>query len=151
MSDARDSTRVEDQLGYRGTAPVLSFPKVNHEIDVFVEELAPSDLMSYYLDMTTQSNKLIPLEAMAHAAECLKTLAHPCRLRMIEMLLNGEHTVGKLAETCEIPSHMASEHLGIMRDRGLLESERRGRNVYYRVAEDGLVGIMECISKRFGP
>lgn len=94
--------------------------------------------------------RLTPLEALGHAAECLKTLAHPHRLRMVQMLLRGEYTVGELAEACGIPSHMASEHLGLMRDRGLLTSERRGRSMYYAVAEEGLAGIMACVEKRFG-
>jgi DNA-binding transcriptional ArsR family regulator len=87
---------------------------------------------------------------MTEAAECLRTLAHPHRLRMVQMLLRDEYTVGELAEACDIPSHMASEHLGRMKDRGLLEVDRRGRKVYYRVAEDGLAGIMKCVEKRFG-
>jgi hypothetical protein len=45
---------------------------------------------------------------------------------------------------------MASEHLGLMRDRGLLQSERQGRYTYYRIAEEGLAGIMQCIEHRFG-
>jgi len=93
---------------------------------------------------------LTSLGAMTDAAECLRTLAHPHRLRMVQMLLRDEYTVGELAEACDIPSHMASEHLGRMKDRGLLDVERRGRKVYYRVAEEGLAGIMKCVEKRFG-
>ena len=52
--------------------------------------------------------KLTSLEALGQAAECLKTLAHPHRLRMVQMLLRGRYTVGQLAEACAIPSHMAS-------------------------------------------
>ncbi len=100
--------------------------------------------------MIKQRKKLTSLAALGEAAECLRTLAHPCRLRMVQMLLQGEYTVGELAEACEIPSHMASEHLGLMRDRGLLVGERRGRSMYYRVGEEGLVGIMQCVEKRFG-
>ena len=54
------------------------------------------------------------MKALEQAAECLKTLAHPHRLRMVQMLLRGRYTVGELAEACEIPSHMASEHLRLM-------------------------------------
>jgi len=93
---------------------------------------------------------LIPLESLMGAAECLKTLAHPHRLRMVQMLLQDEYTVGELAEACGIPSHMASEHLGLMRDRGLLTAERQGRKIYYRVAAEGLAGILDCVKKRFG-
>ena len=93
--------------------------------------------------------KLTPLDALVDAAECLRTLAHPHRLRMVQMLLAGEYTVGELADACEIPSHMASEHLGKMRDRGLLSSRRDGRRIFYQVAETGLAGIMACIERRF--
>jgi DNA-binding transcriptional regulator PaaX len=37
-----------------------------------------------------------------------------------------------------------------MQNRGLLRSERRGRRIYYTVAEEGLAGIMVCIEHRFG-
>ena len=51
---------------------------------------------------------LTTLQALEQAAECLRTVAHPHRLRMIQMLLRGRYTVGELAEACVIPSHMAS-------------------------------------------
>ena len=107
------------------------------------------DIAIYPNEVMAKARKLISLKAMGEAAECLRTLAHPCRLRMVQMLLSGEYTVGELAEACEIPSHMASEHLGLMRDRGLLTSERRGRSMYYSVSEEGLRGIMDCIENRF--
>lgn len=93
---------------------------------------------------------LTDLNNMENAAQCLKTVAHPCRLRMIEMLLVRERTVGELADRCEIQSHVASEHLRLMKDRGLLDSRRDGRKVFYRIAEPGLEGIMRCIQSRFG-
>ncbi|MBI3862311.1 MAG: winged helix-turn-helix transcriptional regulator [Planctomycetia bacterium] len=94
--------------------------------------------------------KLTPLEALAQAAECLKTLAHPHRLRMIQMLLQGRYTVGQLAEACEIPSHMASEHLRLMQRCGFLTSEKDGRRAYYQIAETHLAEIMACVEARFG-
>ena len=94
--------------------------------------------------------QLMDLQALGMAAECLRTLAHPHRLRMVEMLLDGEFTVAALAAACEIPSHMASEHLGKMKDRGLLTVERRGREAFYQIAEPHLKNIMACIEARFG-
>ncbi len=94
---------------------------------------------------------LIPLESLEHASECLKTLAHPVRLRMVEMTLAGERTVGELAEACGVSPAAASEHLGLMKDRGLLASRRDGRRVFYSVAEPGLAGIIACVRSRFGP
>jgi len=101
------------------------------------------------LDEAVRPSDLDP-EAFAHAAECLKTIAHPHRLRMIALLLEAPHTVGELADACGIPSHAASEHLRLMRDRGLLEAERDGRRTYHRVAEPGLAGIIHCVACRFG-
>jgi DNA-binding transcriptional ArsR family regulator len=94
--------------------------------------------------------KLTSLESLGQAAECLKTLAHPHRLRIVQMLLGGRYTVGELAEACEIPSHMASEHLRLMQRCGFLDVEKEGRCVYYTVAEPHLASIMSCIEARFG-
>ena len=98
----------------------------------------------------TKKTKLTPLAALADAAECLKTLAHPHRLRMVQMLLQGKYTVGELAEACEIPSHMASEHLRLMQRCGFLASEKEGRFVYYTIAEPHLANIVACVEARFG-
>jgi ArsR family transcriptional regulator, zinc-responsive transcriptional repressor len=100
--------------------------------------------------MSPKALKLTDLEALGQAAECLKTLAHPHRLRMVQMLLQGAYTVGDLAEACEIPSPMASEHLRLMQRCGFLTSEKDGRKVYYRVAEPHLKKILRCVEERFG-
>lgn len=94
--------------------------------------------------------KLTSLEALAQAAECLRTLAHPHRLRMVQLMLQGQYTVGELAEACELPSHMASEHLRLMQRCGFLKADKQGRFVYYSVAEPHLANIMSCIESRFG-
>ena len=94
--------------------------------------------------------KLTSLKSLGRAAECLKTLAHPHRLRIVQMLLGGRYTVGQLAEACEIPSHMASEHLRLMQRCGFLDMEKEGRCVYYTIAEPHLASIMVCIEARFG-
>src|SRR5262245_27863763 len=92
---------------------------------------------------------LIPLDVLQQAAECLKTIAHPHRLRIVQMLLRGRYTVGELAEACDIPSHMASEHLRLMQHCGLLACKKDGRKAYYEIAETHLKDIMTCIEERF--
>jgi DNA-binding transcriptional ArsR family regulator len=93
---------------------------------------------------------LTPLEDLEQAAECLKALAHPHRLRLIQMLLRGRYPVGELAGACGIPSHMASEHLRLMQRCGLLKSEKEGRKAYYQITEPHLANIMACIEGHFG-
>ena len=100
--------------------------------------------------MPPKTLRLTELEALGQAAECLRTLAHPHRLRMIQMLLQGRYTVGELAEACEIPSPMASEHLRLMQRCRFLTSEKEGRQVFYQVTEPHLGSILKCIESRFG-
>ncbi len=100
--------------------------------------------------MAKSKLRLTEMDALGQAAECLRTLAHPHRLRMVQMLLQGQYSVGDLAEVCGLPSAMASEHLRLMQRCGFLTSEKDGRKVYYRVAEPQLASIMKCIEDRFG-
>jgi len=93
---------------------------------------------------------MLDMEALERASECLRSVAHPVRLRLLQLLLEREYTVGELAEMCGVASHVASEHLGLMRDRGLLGNERRGRKVYYRVIAPALQGILRCVKRHFG-
>ncbi|MCG3130880.1 MAG: hypothetical protein FLDDKLPJ_01654 [Phycisphaerae bacterium] len=94
--------------------------------------------------------RLTTMAALAEAAECLRVLAHPHRLRIVQMLLQGDHTVGELAKACGLPSAMASEHLRLMQRCGFLAGRRDGRNVYYRVTEPHLKRILRCVEDRFG-
>lgn len=91
------------------------------------------------------------MDALGQAAECLRTLAHPVRLRMVQLLLQGRYTVGELADDCGVPSNVASEHLRLMQRCGFFTSERDGRNVYYRVTEPHLQQLMTCVEGRFLP
>lgn len=75
--------------------------------------------------MTTTTLKLTDLEVLGQAAECLRTLGHPHRLRMVQMLLQGEFTVSELADACGLPSAMASEHLRLMQPLRLFD-QRQG-------------------------
>lgn len=88
-------------------------------------------------------------EAWAQAAECLRVLAHPTRLQMVQKLLEGKFTVGEIATHCDVASNVASEHLRLMQRCGFLESSKESRCVYYQVSEPHLADIMNCIESRF--
>ncbi|MCC7424717.1 MAG: helix-turn-helix transcriptional regulator [Planctomycetaceae bacterium] len=100
--------------------------------------------------MKAKPLRLTNLDALRDAAECLKTLAHPHRLRMVQMLLQRDFTVGELAEACELPMPMTSDHLRLMQRCGFLTSVKEGRHVYYQIAEPHLAEIMSCVERRFG-
>lgn len=101
---------------------------------------------------TTSAKQAKPpgsVEDFAEAAECLKAMAHPVRLRIVQLLLHGRYTVGELAADCGIQDNVGSEHLRLLQRCGFLDSEREGRRVYYSVAEPHLEQLMACIEGRF--
>ena len=93
----------------------------------------------------------LKLEALNEAAECLRILAHPNRLQIVQMLLSGnQYSVNEIAEACELAQPTTSDHLRLMQRCGFLSSIRDGRTVYYSISEPHLKDIMNCIQKRFG-
>jgi ArsR family transcriptional regulator len=90
----------------------------------------------------------------AHAvAATLKALADPLRLRMLSAIAtapDGEACVCDLAELAEVSQPTVSHHLKVLRDVGLLESERRGTWVWYRVAPS-YRGAVTTLLDRFAP
>ncbi len=66
-------------------------------------------------------------------AEFFRVLGHPVRVRILELLRDGERAVGDLQAALEINSSGTSQHLGALRRQGILESRREGTSVFYRV------------------
>ncbi|MFI5261303.1 MAG: ArsR/SmtB family transcription factor [Candidatus Limnocylindrales bacterium] len=84
-------------------------------------------------------------------ADILRTLAHPRRLEILHALARGPLEVGRLAETVGISQPNASQHLAILRAAGVVEAERDGREVRYRLADaDVMVAcdLMRSVLKR---
>jgi ArsR family transcriptional regulator len=73
-----------------------------------------------------------------HASIC-QTLAHPKRLEAIERLREGEMSVTDLAEALEISQPNLSQHLTLMRQKGIVTTRREGLNVNYRLASPKIV------------
>ncbi|MFW6457673.1 MAG: ArsR/SmtB family transcription factor [Planctomycetota bacterium] len=93
---------------------------------------------------------LIPDEELEKAADCLKVMGHPMRLRIVNILTQGEYPVGEIAELCDLRPNHACEHLRLLQGRGLLDSERQGREVYYKIADPQLESLIRCVQKNCG-
>jgi ArsR family transcriptional regulator, zinc-responsive transcriptional repressor len=93
------------------------------------------------------AGQLLPTEVLDGAAECLKVMAHPVRLRIADILMRGEFPVHEIARLCDLPPHQTCEHLRLMKGHGLLDSERRGRSVFYRIVNPNVPGLIECIGR----
>src|SRR5688572_7030526 len=72
-------------------------------------------------------------------ASVLRMLAHPRRLEMLHVLADGPIEVGRLAITVGISQPNASQHLALLRAAGLVQVERRGREVHYRLADPAVM------------
>jgi ArsR family transcriptional regulator len=76
-------------------------------------------------------------------AQFFRVLGHPVRVRILELLRDGERSVGALQAALEIDSSGTSQHLGALRREGLLESQRDGNSVYYRVKDPRTFQLLE--------
>ncbi len=68
-------------------------------------------------------------------AQLFRVLGHPVRIRILELLSEGERTVGDLQAQLQIDSSGTSQHLAALRQQGVLESRRAGASVYYRIRD----------------
>ena len=72
-------------------------------------------------------------------SEVCKTLASPKRLEIINALKDGEKTVGELVGILGVPKANVSQHLAVMRHKGILKSRREGVNIFYHIANPKVV------------
>jgi ArsR family transcriptional regulator len=86
-------------------------------------------------------------EALSRAADTIKLLGHPERLKIVEILEAGEATVSEIQEKLGMPQAIVSQHLAKMRGYGIVAAEREGVHVYYRVLEPKVRHILECIRR----
>ena len=77
-----------------------------------------------------------PETAPGASARLFKVLGDPTRLRILEALLSGERTVSELVDIVGAPQSRVSNHLACLKWCRLVTSERRGRNVIYRLDAD---------------
>lgn len=87
-----------------------------------------------------------------HAAIC-KTFANPSRLRIVESLGDRERTVSELVEVLGVSKSNVSQHLGIMREKGVVEYRREGGYTYYRLSNPKILQacrlMREVLIERF--
>jgi DNA-binding transcriptional ArsR family regulator len=78
-------------------------------------------------------------------ANVLKALGHPTRLWMAEQLVSGEKCVCELAESIEADFSTISKHLSILKQAGVVDDEKRGKQVFYRLKVPCIFKYMHCV------
>lgn len=78
-------------------------------------------------------------------AEVCKSMASPTRLKVMNLLRGGEKSVEELKKQLELPKANLSQHLGILRQRGIISSRRAGLNIYYKVTNPKIIKACDIL------
>ena len=111
--------------GFNETVPVLPF-----------------DMFAYLAKLPCMTEKKARSQ---FRAQVVKALAHPSRILIAEALIDGEQCVCELTELVGADMSTVSKHLSIMKAVGLVEVEKRGLNVFYRLRCNCLEDFFRCV------
>lgn len=88
-------------------------------------------------------------ELLGQMADTLKLLAHTQRLQIVDLLdCRASAPVHEIMTALALPQAATSQHLNAMRRAGLLKSDRRGKEVWYAIADPRALTILDCIRKK---
>lgn len=88
-------------------------------------------------------------ESATQCCALLKAMAHEDRLLLLCQLVEGEHNVGELEELVGIRQPSLSQHLGVLREEGLVTARRDGKYIYYSLASFEVICIMQTLSNLY--
>jgi DNA-binding transcriptional ArsR family regulator len=100
----------------------------------------------HYIHMTTTMRRA-PLDprVLDDAAAMIRVLGHPDRLRIVECLEDGERTVSELQGELASAQAAVSQQLARMRAAGIVRGRRDGANVWYSIADERVVQMLNCL------
>ena len=88
-------------------------------------------------------------QASMKASQLLKSLSHPNRLLLLCQLTQGEYCVSELESLVGIGQPSLSQQLGILRKDELVTTRREGKQIYYSIASDDALAVLELLYQRF--
>lgn len=91
----------------------------------------------------------MPGRLQTFKAEYFKALAHPTRVRILELLTEGEKSVGELQVGLGPDGAAASQQLAILRLRNIVDTRRAGTSIYYRLRDPEVVQILAAVRRIF--
>lgn len=89
------------------------------------------------------------MSVLEQAAELLKVLSHPVRLRILEILRGGEQCVCHMEAAMGLRQAYISQHLIVLRDAGLVSVRREGWNIYYTLIQPEVLEVIEAATSMF--
>ena len=82
-------------------------------------------------------------------ADLIKALAHPTRLRILDLLRNGERCVCEITPALELEQPNVSQHLALLRERGIVAWRKEGINIYYKVKDPRVFEALDLLEGVF--
>ncbi|MDK2791142.1 MAG: hypothetical protein PWQ25_5 [Deferribacteres bacterium] len=76
-------------------------------------------------------------------AEKLKVLGHPARLKMVIGLMENECNVSKICDGLKIPQATTSQHIALLKSKGILEGRREGTTICYKLCDDAIAEMLK--------
>ncbi|GAB4418744.1 MAG: metalloregulator ArsR/SmtB family transcription factor [Anaerolineales bacterium] len=90
-------------------------------------------------------NSALETEVLQLHAEICAGLADPNRIMILYELSSSPKNVSELCASLDMPQPMASRHLKVLRERGMVTSERQGTVVQYALADDRLIEALDLL------
>ncbi len=90
-------------------------------------------------------NQVEMMENACEAALLLKSLSHASRLMILCQLVEGEKTVGELQQYSSLSQSAFSQHLGVLRQQGLVTTRKEGLHVYYAITDSRVAEILTVL------
>lgn len=101
--------------------------------------------------MESTENLLEGDENIEQASRSLKAMSHPLRLKVLCTLNDQELSVQEIVEEVGTSQSNISQHLGIMRDKGILKARKNANKVYYRVGDPRTLKLISLMREVFCP
>jgi ArsR family transcriptional regulator len=87
------------------------------------------------------------LAVIKRRASIFKAMGHPSRIRILELLTQGETCVCEIAPVVGTDMSTVSRHLAVLRHAGLIEDDKRGLKVFYKLSMPCILGFFNCIDQ----
>ncbi len=84
-------------------------------------------------------------QLLAEAAQMIRALGHPVRLKIVELLEGGEQCVSELQDGLDAPQAVVSQQLARMRAAGIVRCRRDGVNMRYAIADERVIRVLDCL------
>jgi DNA-binding transcriptional ArsR family regulator len=95
----------------------------------------------------TPAAKSASATVVKHRANIFKAMGHASRIRILELLARGETCVCDIALVVGSDMSTVSRHLSVLRNAGLIEDDKRGLNVFYKLSMPCILDFFNCIDK----